>query len=183
MSRMRLYLAGASTAGIVIGGILGLAGVASAAPTSTASGARVTAARHGMMRERTLLSARLAPSVPADPAIFGATPGGIPWVIREGHVRLSRAGYLQVTVSRLIDPQTGKNPLSYLAASVYCNGTRVATTKAVRFSARGNASLHAKVMLPAFCAAPAVLVNPVMGTTPSNVKDNVYIAFDGRANS
>ena len=183
MSRMRLYLAGASTAGIVIGGILGLAGVASAAPTSTASGARVTAARHGMMRERTLLSARLAPSVPADPAIFGATPGGIPWVIREGHVRLSRAGYLQVTVSRLIDPQTGKNPLSHLAASVYCNGTRVATTKAVRFSARGNASLHAKVMLPAFCAAPAVLVNPVMGTTPSNVKDNVYIAFDGRANS
>jgi hypothetical protein len=38
-------------------------------------------------------------------------------------------------------------------------------------------------MLPVFCAAPAVLVNPVMGTTPSNVKDNVYIAFEGTANS
>ncbi len=38
-------------------------------------------------------------------------------------------------------------------------------------------------MLAVFCAAPEVLVNPVMGTTPSNVKDNVYIAFEGTANS
>lgn len=126
---------------------------------------------------RLVMTAKITPSVPSDPAIFGSSAGGIPWTIAAGHVRLGANGDLQLNVARLIDPQSGLNPVPYLAASVYCDGMKVATTAAVGFSAQGNAHLHATTPPLAECSVPAVLVNPA--TAPDHILSDVYIGFTG----
>lgn len=170
--RLRMALAGAGTAALAIAGVAGLTGMASATQAQGAGSGG---------SQRVVLTAGLAPSVPTDPEVFGVTAGSIPWVIEGGHARLGSGGALQVNVAGLVDPRTGKNPVPGLAASVYCNGTLAATTSPVPFSPQGNASLHAMITLPAFCPAPAVLLNPATGTTAADVHSNVYIAFDGTA--
>lgn len=186
MNRFRLRLTTAvTTAGVLAaGGAVWLGMTPAAAADSGTAGARpaVLTARadngqRNDMNSRTLLKAPLAPSVPGDPAIFGEAPGQVPWVIRSGHVRLSKDGALQAEVRGLVVPTTGKNPLSQIAAAVYCNGAKVATTSPVPFSPKGNAHLRTTVALPAFCAAPAVLLEPAPGGTVHNR----YIAFDGKA--
>jgi hypothetical protein len=127
-----------------------------------------------------LLTATLAPSVPTDPAIFGVEPGGAPWQLSHGHVRLDQNGALHVNVARLVLTTTGSNPVPDLAAAVYCNGVLSSTTSPVRFSKRGNARIHAIVSLPSLCPAPAVLLNPATGSAQSDVL-GVYIGFDGTA--
>lgn len=128
--------------------------------------------------EKVVLSGSLAPSVPTDPSIFGVAPGGLPWVLAAGHVQLGSGGMLQADVARLIVPTLDRNPVPYVAASVYCGGTLAATTAPVPFSSHGNAQIHADVSLPAFCPAPAVLLKPATGSSPSDIVD-LYIAFDG----
>jgi hypothetical protein len=128
-----------------------------------------------------VLQASLAPSVPGDPTIFGVAPGGAPWALKEGHVQLGQDGRLQVNVTGLVLTATGMNPLPDLGASVFCNGTLVATTTPVAFAGNGNARIHATVSLPAFCPAPAVLLNPATSNSPGDVRTAVYIAFDGIA--
>lgn len=177
--RLRTVLAGAGTAAMVLGGVVGLTGMASAAPANGGAAA-LSATPAQAHSQRIMLSAKLAASVPGDPEIFGVAPGGIPWVIKDGNVRLGSAGALQVNVTGLVDPTTGQNPVPYLAASVYCNGVKEAETAPVPFSAMGNAHLHATVSLPAFCPAPTVLLNPAKGSAATDVL-GVYIAFDGTA--
>jgi hypothetical protein len=126
-----------------------------------------------------VLRAVLAPSVPADPAIFGVAPGGAPWQLAHGQVRLGKSGRLTVDVDGLVLTTTGANPVPDLAASVYCGGTLATTTAPVLFSATGNARIRTTVSLPAFCPAPAVLLNPATGSLPSQVKTTIYIGFDG----
>lgn len=169
---------------MAIGGGIWFSGSAAAAPARPGAGVAVTASAANMRQmrreagaRRTLLSAQLAPSVPADPAIFGVPPGAKPWVIRSGHVRLSVGGVLKVRVKGLVIPSAGKNPLPEIAAVVFCGGTDVATAGPVPFSAKGNARLDTEVKLPAFCPAPAVLMEPAHGA----MTDNMYIAFDGKA--
>lgn len=138
----------------------------------------VPAARGGS--QALVLNGSLAPSVPADPKVFDLSPGGVPWVVTAGKVQLQANGMLHVSVEGLVVPPptgTGKNPLPYIAASVYCDGVSVATTPPVPFSAKGNAQISAMVTLPAFCPAPAVLLQPDKG---SGVLP-AYIAFDGTA--
>lgn len=180
--RLRLVTAVTATAALAAGGAVWLGTAPAAAVDSGTAGAQsaVLAAHAGTgqlngMDSRPLLTAPLAPSVPGDPAIFGEDPGNVPWVIRAGHVVLSEDGALQAEVSGLIVPNAGKNPVPQIAAAVYCGGTRVATTSPVSFSPKGDAHLRATVVLPAFCAAPAVLLEPAKGGTVVSV----YIAFDG----
>ena len=125
-----------------------------------------------------VLDAALAPSVPGDTAIFGVAAGGLPWIIKSGHVRIGKGGMLELNVTGLVLSSTGVNPLTDLAASVYCAGSLAATTAAVPFSSAGDAHIHATLSLPALCAAPAVLVNPAPSGTVSTA---AYIAFDGTA--
>lgn len=130
--------------------------------------------------EAVVLSASLAPSLPSDAPVFGVAPGGLPWILNAGHVQLGAGGMLQANVSGLIVPARGDNPVPYIAASVYCAGALAATTAPVPFSAQGNAQIHATVSLPAFCPAPAVLLQPATGSSPGDVVD-LYIAVDGSA--
>jgi hypothetical protein len=59
-------------------------------------------------------------------------------------------------------PNVGKNTVPQLAASVYCGGTAVGTTKPVAFSSQGDAFIDETLTTapPSPCLAPAVLINP-----------------------
>ena len=164
--RLRMIIVGAGAIAIAIGGWAVIGGTASAASRTDAA---------------VMLTAKLAPSVPADPTIFGVTAGSLPWKITNGTVVLHTDGLLTASIEGLVVPPGNKNPVPDLALSVFCNGTRVATTQAATFSPKGHAHVVAEVALPAFCPAPAVLINPATGKKASDILTNIYIGFDGKA--
>lgn len=167
-TRLRMLVGGAGAAAMAISGWAVLGGAASAAPTASTA-------------TPVMLAATLAPSIPADPPIFGVTAGSLPWKITHGTVVLGADGSLTASIAGLVVPPGNTNPVPDLALSVFCNGTRVATTAAVTFSTAGNARVVAKVALPGFCPAPAVLINPALSKKPSDILTNIYIGFDGKA--
>ena len=112
---------------------------------STAALASGSSSHHGSShhdRDSSILRASIDGSQVSDPMLFGAKPGGAPWVIDEGQARLSRGGSLRVEVEGLVIPGRG-NPLPALSASVACGGTVVATTATVPFSTGGVARISA----------------------------------------
>ena len=118
---------------------------------------------------------------PTGPVLFGVNPGGAPWVIARGEARVRRNGRVKVRVEGLViptPPSNGTNPLSNIAASVYCGGTLVATTDPVPFSPAGDARIDAtlKAAVPSPCLAPAVLLNPAPAGV---VAARTYIAASG----
>jgi hypothetical protein len=133
---------------------------------------------HGGHRGEPLLDASLAPSVPSDPVIDGASAGGAPWVLRQGEVRLRRDGRLTARIRGLVIPTAPGNgtpgPVMTVSASLYCGAgtTAVGTTPSVPISRRGNADIDGHVSVPAKCLAPTVLVHP-------NGAAAVYIAANG----
>jgi hypothetical protein len=152
-----------------------LAGSATAAVT--ASGREGNSTRGGH-RGVTLLETSLAPSVPGDPTLNGAVPGGAPWVLRQGEVRLRQDGRLRVRIRGLVIPTAPGNgtpgPVMTVNASLYCGAsmTAVGTTPSVPISRRGNADIAGRMTLPGKCLAPTVLIHP-------NAIAGVYIAADG----
>ncbi len=155
-------------AAFAAGAVLGIS-LLSTTVASASSGSRSDDEGGG-----TLLRAPIQGSLLTDPPLFGANPGGAPWVISKGKARLSTAGRLEVEVKGLIIPTRGNNPVPLLSATVVCNGTRILPpTATVPFSAAGNAEIEATVMLPTRCLAPAVLLNP-------NGAAGVYIAATGK---
>jgi hypothetical protein len=118
---------------------------------------------------------------PAGFALFGVNPGGAPWVIDNGEAKVKRDGRVKVEVEGLViptPPQSGTNPLSNIAASVFCNGKLVGTTAAVPFSTDGDAEIDATLTtpIPNPCLVPAVLLNPAPGGV---VNAATYIAATG----
>ena len=164
--RLRMIIVGAGAITIAISGWAVMGGTASAASRTDAA---------------VMLTAKLAPSIPADPTIFGVTAGNLPWKITNGTVVLHTDGLLTASIQGLVVPPGNKNPVPDLALSVFCNGTRVATTQAATFSPKGNAHVVAEVALPTFCPVPAVLINPATGKKASDILTNIYIGFDGKA--
>ena len=154
-------------AAFAAGAVLGIS-LLSTTVASASSGSRSDDEGGG-----SLLRAPIQGSLVADPPLFGATPGGAPWVISKGKARLSTMGKLEVEVKGLVIPPSGVNPLPRLSATVVCSGTRLTPTASVPFSPAGNAEIEATVMLPARCLAPAVLLSP--GSKP-----DTYIAATGR---
>jgi hypothetical protein len=120
-------------------------------------------------------------SLPDGPVLFGVKPGGAPWVIAKGKAEARRDGTVKVDVEGLViptAPQNGTNPLNGIAATVYCGGTAVGTTKAYAFSPEGDAKFEARLAkpLPSPCLAPAVLLNPAPNGA---VNAAAYIAATG----
>jgi hypothetical protein len=97
---------------VVAAGVLALAGIFS---TSAAAAGHPARTGHRGTRGE-VLRAVLAPSVPGDPPIFGAAPGGAPWRLAHGQVRLGKDGRLTVQVNGLVLTTTGTNPVPDLAA-------------------------------------------------------------------
>jgi hypothetical protein len=136
---------------------------------------------HGRHRDhgnRPVLSTSLAPSVPTDPTLLGATAGGVPWVLRSGDARLQSNGRLDARIRGLVIPVapfTGTTgPVMTVSASLYCGGssTPVGTSSSFPISTNGNARIRAKFTLPAKCQIPALLIHP-------NGANTVYIATSG----
>ena len=79
------------------------------------------------------------------PTLFGVAPGGIDWVINgKSRAKVSRDGRVRVRIEGLVfaeGPNVGKNTVPQLAATVYCGGAAVGTTKAVPFSPEGDARI------------------------------------------
>lgn len=133
-----------------------------------------------------LLDSSLAPSLPTptDPAIHGVAPGGAPWGLSAGSVRLRSDGRLDIRIDGLVLPTVGTGttpgPVTGVAASLFCgadsNTTPAATTATVPLSGDGDAVIRTTVTLPSTCLAPIVLIHPVIGST---LNTSVYIALTG----
>lgn len=125
---------------------------------------------------RPVFASSLAPSLTTDPSIHGVAPGGFPWQLLRGTVRISADGRLRVDVRGLVIPATGTpGPVATVSASLYCapdGSAAAATTSTVAISDGGNATIDQAVSLPATCLAPVVLVNP-------NGNAAAYIAATG----
>ena len=156
--------------------------IAALAAASLAAGATTAFADdgHGDRHDGRVLEADIFGSHPTDAALFGVKPGGAPWVIRRGEAEVRRDGRVEVDVRGLViptPPQNGTNPLPGIAATVFCGGQAVGTTRTVPFSPDGDARIKDRIAaLPSPCVVPAVLLNPQLGAA---VNPGVYIAATG----
>lgn len=127
---------------------------------------------------RMVLFTSLAPSVPNDPPLLGATAGHVPWVIRSGEAKLHDDGRLTVRIRGLLIPSgpgagtTG--PVTTVSASLYCaaNSTPVGTSDSVPLSSDGDAQITTTLVLPMKCQVPALLIHP-------NGQAGMYITTSG----
>jgi hypothetical protein len=130
--------------------------------------------RHGAA----VIDESLAPSQTTDPTFHGVKPGGAPWVLKSGSVRLTSDGRLDLDVRGLVIPTTGTaSPVTTITASLYCgadaNTTPADTTQPVPISTAGNARIKDRSFnVPSTCLAPVILVHP-------NGIATAYIALDG----
>jgi hypothetical protein len=122
----------------------------------------------------------LAPSVPTDPAFHGVSPGGAPWVLERGDVKLDRSR-LELKVKGLVIPTPPGNgtpgPVTTITASLYCgadsDATATDTTAPAPIDTRGNARIKDRSFAtPDSCLAPVILVHP-------NGDATHYIAVEG----
>jgi hypothetical protein len=136
---------------------------------------------HGKRHGAPLIKASLAPSQPSDPTFHNVAPGGAPWVLKRGEVRLKSDGKLNLRVKGLVIPGAPGNgtpgPVNTVSASLYCgadsNTTAADTSQQVPISRKGDARIHDKSFtVPSNCLAPVILVHPNGDTTH-------YIAVDG----
>jgi hypothetical protein len=164
-----------------LGLILALASLAFAVGVTPALASH---GHHGQASKQlrgTVLQSEAFGSQPTGPVLFGVAPGGAPWVIHRSDVRVRRDGFVDVRLVGLViptPPSNGTNPVPEIAATVYCNGAAVGTTKAVPFSNAGDARIVASLgtPLPSPCLAPAVLFNPAAGGVVTTTN---YIAATG----
>ncbi len=156
MRRILSLLAVSLTASLLIA--LLLVGVASASPAHSSS---------ATTDDGRLFSATITPDLgpTVEPTIAGIAPGGLPWVLKSGHVNLSSSGLLEASVEGLLfGPGAPPNligtrgPVTQVSASLVCANGPIVTTKAVEFSTEGNAQIHQKIALPAQCVGPIVLI-------------------------
>jgi hypothetical protein len=157
--------------------VLSMAAMAGSATTAVSAAGRDTG-DHGRHRGEALLSTSLAPSVPSDPVLNGASAGGAPWVLTRGTARLGRDGDFRVRIRGLVIPTAPGNgtpgPVMTVSASLYCGAatTATGTTPSVPISRSGDAEIAAQLSVPAKCLAPSVLIHP-------NGAGAVYIAANG----
>jgi hypothetical protein len=99
----------------------------------------------------------------------GVAGGGLPWVIDEGHADLRADGRLHIEVRGLVlgaGAAIGTNPIPTGVGIVSCGGAAAATTDPVPYSPQGDATVDARVSLPADCLAPTVFFAGVTGAGP-----------------
>lgn len=122
----------------------------------------------------------LAPSQPTDPAFHGVSPGGLPWSLEQGSVKLRSNGKLDLEVEGLVLTSLGTaGPITGIAASIFCGADSatapMATTSVAPLSSAGDAEIDTQVSVPATCLAPLVLVRPANASGLLSA----YIAIEG----
>ncbi len=158
MRRIATLLAASLSAALLVAILM--VGVAGASSTPSENS---TAAGH-------ILSASLVPDLgpTVEPTIAGIAPGGLPWVLKSGHVnvvRFSKDGLIEASVNGLLfGPGAPANligtrgPITQVSASLVCANGPVVTTNPVDFSTRGDAHILQRISLPAQCVGPIVLI-------------------------
>lgn len=166
-------------AGLMAAAVAVYAGVAVGHDGSGKQGAKGD--RHGRHLGNAVLQLSLAPSQTTDPPFHDVAPGGAPWVLDRGKVRLKKKGQLDLRVRGLVIPVAPANgtpgSVTTVSASLYCgmDSDTVAadTTAAVPLSRSGDARIRDRSFtVPATCLAPVILVHPNGDLTH-------YIAVDG----
>lgn len=110
-----------------------------------------------------LIREDLVPSLTTDPAINGVQPGGLPWVLDRGEVRVRDDGRMDVRIEGLQIPRDGgeDNPVGSITAVLYCGGMRVADSGAQPMSVpEGDARFRVTVAAPDHCDMASVLISP-----------------------
>jgi hypothetical protein len=119
---------------------------------------------HGRHHGHDLIRAHLTPAVPTDPTINGVKPGGLPWIVDRGVVRLRQNGRLDVRIEGLQVPRadgTADNPVPMVDAVVYSDGTQVADSGPMPLSVPdGDARFRVQLALPRGVHDVSVLISP-----------------------
>ncbi|HEY1276884.1 MAG TPA: hypothetical protein VGF25_18395 [Thermoleophilaceae bacterium] len=132
--------------------------------------------RHHFRHRDKLIRVSLAPSETTDPTFHGVAPGGAPWVLDRGEVRLrlrhhrsGDEGRLELRVRGLVIPDPPGDdtpgPVETISASLYCGAdadtAAVDTTDQVPIDDDGDARIRDDdFTVPDTCLGPVVLVHP-----------------------
>ncbi len=143
---------------------LALLGAASAlalslAPSAAMAGSHHHAHHHG----HNLIRADLTPSLPTDAAINGVNPGGLPWILERGSVRVRENGRMDVRIQGLQIPRNGAadNPVASIDAVLYCGGVAMADSGPQPMTVPGgDARFRAFLTVPETCDSATVLISP-----------------------
>ena len=143
--------------------------------TSGAASASTSRAANNNDASSHVFSSPLVPDLgpTVEPTIGGVAPGGLPWVLDEGHTTLTKSGRLEASVDGLLfGPGAPPNlvgttgPITQVFASVVCANGPVISTSAVTFTKDGDAHINQQIMLPAQCVGPIVLIRASLSTGP-----------------
>jgi hypothetical protein len=111
------------------------------------------------------MKAALSPCLANKTAVGEVPSCGKIWMLKSGEAHLAGDGHLKVNVKGLVlnDDTVGKfkgtpDGVDAVAAAVVCNGKVVAQTEPVPLSQAGDASVDAKVSVPASCGKPVVVL-------------------------
>jgi hypothetical protein len=111
-----------------------------------------------------LIDADLTPSNIHDPAINGVAPGGAPWIIDRGEVRVRDDGRMDVRIEGLQIPAadgSASNPVASISAVLYCAGTAVANSGPQSMTVPGgDARFRVQLRVPQHCDMATVLISP-----------------------
>jgi hypothetical protein len=111
-----------------------------------------------------LIDADLTPSLPGDAAINGVAPGGLPWVIDRGEVRVRDSGRMDVRIEGLQIPRTDgteDNPVPFIVAVLYCGGSPLADSGPQPMTVpEGDAEFRVWLRVPEQCDMATVLISP-----------------------
>jgi len=131
--------------------------------------------------DESLIDQTLAPSMPDDPAFHGVNPGGVPWVLDRGEVKLSSDDDLDLRVEGLVIPRPAGDGtaggVTSITASLYCGAdtdtVAAEASRPGRLSRDGDGRIRDRSFdVPDTCLSPVILVHP-------NGNAAAYIAVDG----
>jgi hypothetical protein len=120
-------------------------------------------ADHGHHSGHDLIRMDLTPSLPTDDPIVGVGPGGLPWQIDRGEVRVRPNGRMDVRIEGLQVPRNGgaDNPVGSIDAVLYCRGKQVADSGPRSLTIPdGDARFRTFLDVPTTCHQATVLISP-----------------------
>ncbi len=126
----------------------------------------VAASAHGGGSHRgdDLVRSSFTPSLPTDAAIFGVRPGGAPWVLKRGEVRVRESGRVDVRLKgfRVLRADgTTDNPVASITVGLFCGGTLAVRSEPQALSVpAGNARFRIWLDVPESCDDATVLISP-----------------------
>lgn len=112
---------------------------------------------------KNLIRADLTPSLPTDAAINGVAPGGLPWILDRGEVRVRANGRTDVRIEGLQIPRNGgaDNPVASINAVLYCGGLPAADSGPQPMTVPGgDARFRVWLHVPKRCDMATVLISP-----------------------